>query len=151
MGEEAPVFRQMTLEDVDRIVDIENRSFTMPWSRRLFWEEAQNEDAVYIVVEVDGKVVAYAGAYLSPYGDAEVMSVAVDPDVRGRGIGTALFARLIEEVKARGMTAITLEVRPSNAAAIRLYEKFGLRSVGRRPHYYTDNDEDALIMWNTHI
>ena len=150
MGEAAPVFRLMTLDDVDDIVSIEERSFSVPWSRRLFWEEAQNEYAIYVVGELEGKVIAYAGAYLS-FGDAEVMNVAVDPDVRGRGIGTALFGRLIEEVKARGATAITLEVRPSNAAAIHLYEKFGLRSVGRRPHYYVDNDEDALIMWNTKI
>ncbi|MBR1580588.1 MAG: ribosomal protein S18-alanine N-acetyltransferase [Selenomonadaceae bacterium] len=150
MGEAAPVFRLMTVDDVDEITAIEARSFSVPWSRRLFWEEAQNDNAVYVVCELDGRVVAYAGAYLS-FGDAEVMNVAVDPDARGRGLGTALFARLIDEVKSRGATAITLEVRPSNAAAIRLYEKFGLRSVGRRPHYYTDNDEDALIMWNTHI
>lgn len=150
MGEAALEFRLMTERDIDRIVSIEERSFSVPWSRRLFWAETQNDNSIYIVGVLDGVVVAYAGAWLS-FGDAEVMNVAVDPDVRGRGIGTALFGRLIEEVKTRGATAITLEVRPSNEAAIRLYEKFGLRSVGRRPHYYTDNDEDALIMWNTHI
>ena len=150
MGEAALAFRMMTVEDVDRVTEIEAQSFAMPWSRNLFMGEALNEDAVYIVGELDGRTVCYAGAWLS-FGDAEVMSVAVDPKFRGRGFGTALFGRLIEEVKKMGATAITLEVRPSNAAAIRLYEKFGLRSVGRRPHYYIDNDEDALIMWNTKI
>lgn len=150
MGEAAPEFRLMTEADIDGIVSIEERSFNVPWSRRLFWAETQNDNSIYIVGVLNGAVVAYAGAWLS-FGDAEVMNVAVEPDVRGRGIGTLLFAQLIEEVKARGATAITLEVRPSNAAAIRLYEKFGLRSVGRRPHYYVDNDEDALIMWNTKI
>lgn len=150
MGEKACRFRRMTVDDVDRVTEIEAKSFAMPWSRNLFYGEAINENAIYIVGEIDGEIVAYAGAWLS-FGDAEVMSVAVDPIMRGHGIGTALFGRLIDEVKARGATAITLEVRPSNAAAIRLYEKFGLRSVGRRPHYYIDNGEDALIMWNTKI
>lgn len=152
MGEAALEFREMTTDDLDRITEIEEKSFALPWSRNLFQEEADNENAHYIVGLLEKKIVAYAGAWVSvEYGEAEVMSVAVEPEYRGRGIGTRLFARLIEEVKRFGATAITLEVRPSNEAAIKLYEKFGLRSVGRRPHYYIDNDEDALIMWNTKI
>ena len=143
-------FRAMTTEDADAVAEIEEKSFAMPWKRDDFWREAQNELATYIVGELDGKIVAYAGAWVS-FNQAEVMSVAVEPELRGQGIGTILFGELIQAVKARGATAITLEVRPSNAAAIKLYQSFGLRSVGRRRGYYLDNGEDALIMWNTKI
>ena len=143
-------FRAMTTEDADAVAEIEEKSFAMPWKRDDFWREAQNELATYIVGELDGKIVAYAGAWVS-FNQAEVMSVAVVPELRGQGVGTILFGELIQAVKARGATAITLEVRPSNAAAIKLYQSFGLRSVGRRRGYYLDNGEDALIMWNTKL
>ena len=151
MGETARLtFRSMTPDDADVIAELEAKSFAMPWSRDDFWREAQNELATYIVGELDGRIVAYAGAWVS-FNQAEVMSVAVEPELRGQGIGTILFGELIRLVKERGATSITLEVRPSNTAAIKLYESFGLRSVGRRRGYYIDNGEDALIMWNTKL
>ena len=143
-------FRAMTTEDADAVAEIEEKSFAMPWKRDDFWREAQNELATYIVGELDGKIVAYAGAWVS-FNQAEVMSVAVVPELRGQGVGTILFGELIQAVKARGATAITLEVRPSNTAAIKLYQSFGLKSGGRRRGYYLDNGEDALIMWNTKL
>ena len=143
-------FRRMLASDADEIAAIEEMTFAMPWSRKDFWAEAVNENAIYIVGTVDNKVIAYAGAWIS-FEEAQVTNVAVHPDYRGQGIGNKLFAKLIEEVKTRGVTAITLEVRPSNEAAIKLYENFGLKSVGRRKGYYLDNGEDALIMWNTSI
>ena len=143
-------FRLMKQADADEIAEIEEMSFAMPWSRKDFWAEAVNENAVYVVGIVDEKLVAYAGAWIS-FEEAQVMNVAVHPEYRGNGFGTKLFAKLIDEVKIRGATAITLEVRPSNEHAIKLYEKFGLKSVGRRKGYYLDNGEDALIMWNTNI
>ena len=143
-------FRRMQTSDADEIAAIEEMTFAMPWSRKDFWAEAVNENAIYIVGTIDDKVAAYAGAWIS-FEEAQVTNVAVHPDYRGQGIGTKLFAKLIEEVKTKGVTAITLEVRPSNNAAIKLYENFGLKSVGRRKGYYLDNGEDALIMWNTNI
>ena len=112
--------------------------------------ENNNELAEYVVGELDKKIVAYAGAWVS-FDQAEVMHVAVEPELRGQGIGTILFGELIKTVKKRGATSITLEVRPSNTAAVKLYGNFGLKSVGRRKGYYLDNNEDALIMWNTKI
>ena len=151
MGETTRLtFRAMTTDDADAVAAIEEKSFAMPWKRDDFWREAKNELAAYIVGELDGKVVAYAGAWVS-FNQAEVMSVAVVPELRGQGVGTILFGELIKAVKARGATAITLEVRPSNEAAIKLYKNFGLKSVGRRKGYYFDNGEDALIMWNTRL
>ena len=144
------IFRKMTPADADAVSEIEIKSFALPWKRDTFYEVVQRENTVYIVGELDGKVIAYAGAWLS-FNEAEVMSLAVEENFRERGIGTKLFAELIKFCKERGATAITLEVRPSNAAAIKLYESFGLKSVGRRPKYYIDNGEDALIMWNTNL
>ena len=143
-------FRLMKQEDADEIAAIEEMTFAMPWSRKDFWYEAINENAIYIVGIIEDKIVAYAGAWIS-FEEAQVTNVAVHPDYRGQGIGAELFAKLIDEVKKINVTAITLEVRPSNESAIKLYEKFGLKSVGRRKGYYIDNNEDALIMWNTKL
>ena len=151
-------FRLMKQSDAEEIAAIEEMTFAMPWSRKDFWAEAVNENAIYIVgvvqEDMDGviknKIAAYAGSWIS-FEEAQVTNVAVHPDYRGQGIGTELFARLIEELKRHDVTAVTLEVRPSNEAALRLYEKFGLKSVGRRKGYYIDNGEDAIIMWNTNI
>ena len=151
MGETTRLtFRRMTQDDADVIAELEAKSFAMPWSREDFWHEAQNELATYIVCELEERIIAYAGAWVS-FNQAEVMSVAVEPEFRGQGFGTILFGELIKAVKERGAKSITLEVRPSNTVAIKLYESFGLRSVGRRKGYYIDNGEDALIMWNIKI
>ena len=144
------IFRQMTQDDVDAVAELELKCFAMPWSRADFLRENQNELAVYVVGELDKKIVAYAGAWVS-FDQAEVMHIAVEPELRGQGVGTILFSELIAAVKARGAKSITLEVRPSNVAAIKLYENFGLKSIGRRKGYYLDNGEDALIMWNTNL
>ena len=143
-------FRKMTPDDADAVAELELRCFAMPWSRADFFREFQNELAEYVVGELDKKIVAYAGAWVT-FEQAEVMHIAVEPELRGQGIGTLIFGELIKAVKERGATSITLEVRPSNVAAIKLYESFGLKSVGRRKGYYLDNGEDALIMWNTKI
>ncbi len=143
-------FRKMKPEDADAVAELELKCFAMPWSRADFLRENNNELAEYVVGELDKKIVAYAGAWVS-FDQAEVMHVAVEPKLRGQGVGTVLFGELIQAVKKRGATSITLEVRPSNTAAVKLYENFGLKSVGRRKNYYLDNNEDALIMWNTKI
>mgnify|MGYP002625724231 CR=1 FL=1 len=143
-------FRKMTPADADAVSEIEIKSFALPWKRDTFYEVVQRENTVYIVGELDKKIIAYAGAWLA-FNEAEVMSVAVLQEYRGRGVGTKLFGELLKTCKERGATAVTLEVRPSNTAAIKLYESFGLKSVGRRKKYYVDNGEDALIMWNTDL
>ncbi len=150
-GRNVPLlFRAMTPNDARAVAELELKIFAMPWSREDFFRETKNDLAEYVVGELDGQIVAYAGAWVS-FEQAEVMHVAVEPKLRGQGIGTLLFGELIKAVKARGASSITLEVRPSNTAAIKLYENFGLKSVGRRKGYYLDNGEDALIMWNTRL
>jgi ribosomal-protein-alanine N-acetyltransferase len=97
-------------------------------------------------VNEQGEVIGYL--VLSRYVDAwHVMNLAVDPAWRARGVGSALLARLLEETAGDTERGYTLEVRVSNHGAIRLYERFGFRAQGVRRGYYTDNREDALIMW----
>ncbi len=145
-----PTIREMTPQDAAAVEEVEIKCFSVPWSRESFWREAAESNTLYLVAEEEGKIVGYIGAWILS-GEGQVTNVAVHPSFRRRGIGEKLFAEFIACGIKRGMTAVTLEVRPSNKAAIALYEKFGLKSVGRRKGYYIDNGEDAEIMWNTKI
>ena len=143
-------FRQMTPEDAAGVELVEKASFAVPWSREAFWQEAASERAFYLLVLEDERIIGYAGTWII-LDEAQITNVAIAPEFRGQGIGSQLMKELICQVKARGATAMTLEVRPSNAPAIALYTSFGFRDTGRRPGYYQDNGEDAIIMWNTKL
>ena len=143
-------FREMTPEDAEAVERIEKASFAVPWSRKSFWEEAANERTCYLLALDDGEVIGYAGTWILD-DEAQITNVAVEPDHRRKGVGMKLMDALIREAKKRGATRMTLEVRPSNTAALALYEKFGFVDCGRRPHYYLDNGEDAVIMWNMRL
>ena len=143
-------FRVMAPEDADDVERVEKACFSIPWSREAFWKEASNENTLYLLA-LDGKrVVGYAGCWIS-YEEAQITNVAVLPEYRGKGIGTRLFGAVIDAVKAKGVTAMTLEVRPSNEPALALYDRYGFKAAGRRPHYYQDDGEDAIIMLNTRL
>ena len=140
-------FRRMVPEDAAGVELVERASFFMPWSRESFWEEAANEKTYYWLALEEQRIIGYMGAWLL-LGEAQVTNVAIMPEYRGKGIGTKMLETYIGVLKEQGITAMTLEVRPSNTAAIGLYHKFGFRSVGLRKGYYQDNGEDAMIMWN---
>ncbi|MBQ6976260.1 MAG: ribosomal protein S18-alanine N-acetyltransferase [Selenomonadaceae bacterium] len=147
MGQKSQIiFRKMTADDVETVAEIEFKSFSLPWTLEDFWHEVLNKDSESIVAEIDGKVVAYACVWIS-FDEADVANIAVAENFRGQGIGKKIFAEILRRVKLRGVNALTLEVRVSNTAAIKLYESFGLRSVGVRKKYYCNPEEDALIMW----
>ena len=151
MGETPTItFRKMTAEDAEQVAEIDFKSFSVPWKMTDYWRYAQEKNIEAVVGEMDKKIVAYAAAFVS-FDEAEVFKIAVEPELRGLGFGTKIFSALIEVCKKRGANKITLEVRPSNIAAVKMYESFGLRSVGRRKNYYTNPVEDALIMWNTKL
>ena len=138
-------FRAMTVADADAAAELDLKCFGErdAFDRNYFLWVAEDELAIYIVGERDGKIVACAGAEI--FSDtAEIESVAVDPDCRRQGLGNLILTRLISAIKARGVTFVILEVRPSNTAAIKLYENFGFRIVEREKNFY--GDEDALIM-----
>jgi ribosomal-protein-alanine N-acetyltransferase len=136
----------MQLEDIPAVHAIESASFPTPWPPYAFRGELEsNRMAHYLVVRADARVVAYAGLWLM-VDEAHVTTFAVLPAYRRRGLGGRLLSALIELAADLGASVVTLEVRLSNVAARRLYQRFGFRPVGVRPRYYSDNGEDALIM-----
>jgi ribosomal-protein-alanine N-acetyltransferase len=139
--------RALELGDLDEIERIEQVSYPAPWSRAMFTSELAKPSSISLAALDDhDRLVGYL--VLSRFVDAwHVMNVAVDPAWRRRGIATLLLDRLFELTVTDIRRGYTLEVRVSNEAAIRLYERFGFRSKGVRRGYYTDNREDALIMW----
>jgi [ribosomal protein S18]-alanine N-acetyltransferase len=142
--------RQLGLGDLRAIEEIERRSYPTPWSRSMFAGELAKPSSICLgAFDADGEDGTLAGYLIvSRYVDAwHVMNVAVDPPHRGRGIATMLLDRLFELTAEDERRGYTLEVRVSNATAIGLYERLGFQARGIRRGYYTDNREDALIMW----
>ena len=140
------VYRKMTAEDVPFISRLEEETFSMPWSADSFLEMISKEDARYYVAEEDGRLLGGCGVLMIA-GEGNITNVAIAPEARNRGIGTALLRHLMAEGDREGLTAYTLEVRVSNAAAIHVYEKLGFVSAGMRPGFYEKPVEDALIFW----
>jgi [ribosomal protein S18]-alanine N-acetyltransferase len=140
------VIERMKVEDLDAVHDIEAESFTTPWPSHAYRQEIEtNRLAHYIVARSGDRVVGYAGMWLL-VDEAHVTTFATSRRWRRNGVGERLLIALLDLAKSRHATEATLEVRPSNTAARRLYEKYGFREVGVRPRYYTDDNEDALIM-----
>lgn len=141
-----PVVRRALPEDITEILGIDARSNPVPWSRQLFAKELERrEGAMLVAVEADQVIgfIACAGQ-----GDSwHILNVTVDPEHRRRGIGGLLVDGVVAALDGRPYDRYTLEVRVSNDAAIRLYRTRGFVDCGVRPRYYSDNQEDALIMW----
>ncbi|MBS1870726.1 MAG: ribosomal protein S18-alanine N-acetyltransferase [Actinobacteria bacterium] len=141
--------RRLTYSDLPQVVAVERRAFPTPWSLAMFVLELSKPSGVCLAAVADETVVGHL--ICSRYDTVwHLMNIAVDPDLRRRGIASALLRALLERIDdGSGSAQLTLEVRPTNEAAIALYERFGFRSAGTRPRYYQDNGEDALIMWRT--
>ena len=140
--------RRLELRDLNAIEEIERTSYRTPWSRSMFAGELAKPSSVSLgAFDPDtGALLGYL--IISRYVDAwHVMNVAVAPDHRRRKIASMLLEQLFEETAGEGRRGYTLEVRVSNDVAIRLYERAGFKPRGIRRGYYTDNREDALIMW----
>lgn len=136
----------MTVDDLEAVQAIERASFTTPWPAYAYRQEIEaNRLAQYLVAAIGADIVAYGGIWLM-VDEAHVTTFAVHPRYRRRRIGERLLLSLLDLALDRHAREATLEVRLSNLAARRLYEKYGFRPVGIRPRYYSDNGEDALIM-----
>lgn len=140
-----------TPNHIDDIMVVENLSFKIPWSRQSITEEiVSNKLAVYLSAKVDDRIVGYAGIWCV-CGEGHITNIAVHPDYRGNGIGSLLLEGLIDIARKEQILSMTLEVRKSNLVAQALYRKYGFKDSGFRKAYYSDNGEDALIMWKDSI
>lgn len=141
------LFREMIPSDVPAVGVIERLSFATPWSEDSFMSELlYNQVAFYFVIEAAGRVAAYGGLWVIA-GEGHITNIAVHPECRGQGLGRQLVVRMLQAGREKGCEKFTLEVRPANTPAVKLYESLGFRGVGIRPKYYQDTGEDALIMW----
>ena len=139
--------RPLAYADLPQVIAIERRAFPTPWSLAMFVLELSKPSGICLAALEGGVMVGYL--VCSRYDTVwHLMNVAVEPPRQRQGIASALLERLFEQAD-RPREQYTLEVRTSNEAAIRLYERFGFRAAGRRRGYYHDNREDALIMWRT--
>lgn len=137
----------MTHEDLRQVHALERQCFTTPWQFRSFEYELSNKDAIIRVAVSDNQIIGYV-CIRSILDATHVLDLAVDPKFRRIGIGSMLVSRALQYLKRNkpDLKVVTLEVRESNIAAIRLYEKFGFREIGRRHGYYQKPHEDAVIM-----
>jgi ribosomal-protein-alanine N-acetyltransferase len=137
----------MTAADIGAVLHIESLSFASAWPHNAFVNEIRdNKLAHYFVGRIDGEIVAYGGIWVI-LEDSHVTTIAVHPDYRGRRFGEEMLVHLLEEAIAARASWITLEVRESNTVAQRLYRKYGFTVVSTRRGYYSDNNENALVMW----
>ncbi len=140
------VIEPMRMADIPAVLEIERLSFSSPWPAYAFEQElTSNRLARYIVSRAGGRVVGFTGVWLM-VDEAHITTFGVHPDHRRQGIGRGMLLRLAELAIELGAIRMTLEVRVSNAAAQALYGAFGFRTAGRRPHYYSDDGEDAFIL-----
>jgi ribosomal-protein-alanine N-acetyltransferase len=138
--------RALGYSDLPQVIAIERRAFPTAWSLAMFVLELSKPSGICLAAVEDSRIIGYL--ICARYADVmHLMNIAVDPAARRRGVATALLEQMID--RAGPEQSFTLEVRPSNAGAIALYERFGFRSAGTRRRYYRDTGEDALIMWRT--
>ncbi|HEV2035465.1 MAG TPA: ribosomal protein S18-alanine N-acetyltransferase [Candidatus Dormibacteraeota bacterium] len=163
--------QQLALElmreaDIATVQEIEREIFATPWPRNAYYRElASRSSAHYVILRQDGTVEkpeGFYGAELDPsmigyggmwrmYDEAHVTTIGVRRDLQHRGYGRVLFAGLVQAAYDMGAKWVTLEVRTTNDNAMKMYEAFGFKVIGRRKGYYTDNGEDAIVMWSDSI
>lgn len=139
------ILREMLVDDLEQVMEIENDLFAVPWTKEGYFTFLTREDAMFLVVEEKGRILGYCGL-LMVLDEGDVTNVAVCRDRQREGIGHFLMDSLIRLSAERGITTIHLEVRESNATAIRLYERMGFAKDGIRKNYYTDPVEHAVLM-----
>lgn len=137
---------KLTEKYLDQVLIIENESFPDPWSYQAYADEIKNPMADYtLLVDEFDNVLAFGG-FWHILNEAHITNIAVKKEFRKKKLGTALLNEMIKSAKEKEITSMTLEVRVSNIPAVKLYEKMGFSSVGKRPKFYSDG-EDAFIMW----
>ena len=136
---------KMSASHVAQVAELEKICFSDPWSENSVASELENELALWLVAVKEDRVLGYVGSQ-TVLGETDMMNVAVHPDSRRQGIAEALVLALVAELEKIASKCLTLEVRASNEPARQLYEKLGFSQIGRRPNYYRNPKEDALIL-----
>jgi ribosomal-protein-alanine N-acetyltransferase len=142
------VVRPMTLDDLDAVLRVEEASYPNPWHHSIFERELQNRWASVELVCAEDDLKNPVGhiVYWVVHDELHILNVAVHPDARRRGLARAMLARLMLVCEAQNLQYVALEVRVSNEPALALYRSFGFKQIGRRKKYYSDNQEDAIVM-----
>ena len=144
---EGLVIETMTDGDIKDVLRIEQQSFTTTWPSNAFFQELHdNKLAHYYIGRVGNQIVAYGGIWVI-LEDSHVTTIAVSPAYRGRKYGEVMLLHLLDQAMSRGASWMTLEVRETNTVAQALYRKYGFTTVSTRKGYYSDNNENALVMW----
>ncbi len=138
--------RPMRARDIPDVMRIERECFTLAWHESAYRNELANQSAWYVVAEAEQRIVGFAGMWIIA-DEAHITTIGVERRFRGRKIGERMLVSLIDEALQSGATRMTLEVRETNYIAQNLYFKYGFETAGIRRGYYTDNNEDALILW----
>lgn len=139
------LIREMTLQDVPAVAEIEKACFSLPWSEQSLVDSVVREDTMFLVCEDAQEIVGYIGMYLS-FDEGDITNVAVSPAHRKMGYGEAIVSKAVELAKEKQLEMILLEVRVSNVPAISLYKKMGFEEIGIRKNFYEHPVEDAIIM-----
>lgn len=139
------IIREMTVDDLDQVMEIENSLFSVPWTKEGYFTFLTRENSLFLVVEEKERILGYCGV-LRVLDEGDVLNVAVAADRQREGIGHFLMESLVRLTKDLGVNILHLEVRSSNETALRLYERVGFHKDGVRKGYYTDPVEDAVLM-----
>jgi [ribosomal protein S18]-alanine N-acetyltransferase len=141
------LIRKMTVEDVPVAAQLDRMSFTLPWPEHAFYYEVKDNFAArcFVAEAEDRKVIGMVISWVI-LDELHIATIAVHPDYRRQGIGELILTKALQDGREAGTEHALLEVRAGNAAAQSLYRKFGFKAVGKRPKYYKDNGEDAILM-----
>ncbi len=142
--------REMTLEDIEQVYNLENSIFSIPWSKDSFESSVKNKNTLFIVAEEEGEILGYLGMYIFSE-EADISNVAVSKQYRRQHIAKQMMDDILLKAQAAGVKHVTLEVRETNVAAIKLYENMGFVEAGIRKNYYEEPTENALIMWKQNL
>lgn len=141
------LFRKMTVADVNAVFEIEYSSFTLPWTKEAFhYEMTENKHAYYVLAETSDGIIGFCGLWIV-MDECHVTNIAIRKEQRGKKWGEKLMLAAMTTAQENGAKTMTLEARVSNTIARNLYEKIGFKNGGIRKSYYSDNLEDAIVMW----
>lgn len=142
------MIRPIKSQDIEQILTIEKLSFSVPWSEEDFYSELKNPRAHYLVFEEKGQVIGYAG-FWQVLDEGHITNIAITPLFQNKGFGKKLIEAMLNNARTLKIEKMTLEVRESNVNALKAYSSVGFHIEGRRSQYYTNPNEDAIIMWTS--